>query len=72
MIGTSYLIGNGVPLILFISMCLHHQAFYKMFQYSLEQFNVSERKRNDEINDIIRFHVLTKRLVYMIDFSKTP
>lgn len=72
MIGTTYLIGNGAPLMLFISMCLHHQAFYKMLRYSLKQLNVADRKQNDEkfIIDIIRFHMSTKRFVRIIASSK--
>lgn len=60
----SYMIANGTILLLFISMCLHHRAFYKMMKHSIDKLN---QKSNDEIRcdekflrDLIQFHISSK------------
>lgn len=45
--GGCYSFLNGVVVVLFISMCLHNQAFHKMFEYHLRQFNCQDKNRND-------------------------
>lgn len=54
----TYLIVTGVFLILFISICNHHQAFYDIFKQSINECN-----RHDEkfIRGLIQFHISTKR-----------
>lgn len=58
----AYLLDNGALVLLFISMCLHHQAFYKMFQHSLLKLNRPDKNRNDKkhICNLIRFHISVK------------
>lgn len=57
-----YLIDNGALLLLFISMCLHHQAFYRMFRNSLCKLNRPDKRRNDKehLCNLIRFHISVK------------
>lgn len=57
-----YFLFSGSLLLLFISMCWHHQTFYKMFQHSTQQLNHRDKKRDDHehITELIRFHVSIK------------
>lgn len=61
-IGSLYYIWHGSILVLFISLCLHHQAFYNMFGNSLRKFDLEDRHQSDKrvLCDIIRFHVVVK------------
>lgn len=53
-----YFFMNGVVFLLFISMCLHHQAFYRMLKHSLNAFDYPNEKRNDKrmLCKLIRFY----------------
>lgn len=53
-----YLILNGIPLLLFISICLHHRAFYRVFKQKIDKI-----KQWDEIFlcDLVRFHASVKK-----------
>lgn len=57
----TYFISIAV-ILLFISMCQHHQAFLKIFQHSLRKLDRRDQNRNDEklLRKLIRFHVLVK------------
>ena len=46
---------RGSLVLLYISMCLQHQAFYKRFRYSLQ--NLANENRNDQefLSDLIQF-----------------
>lgn len=64
--GLLFLFGNGIFLVLFISMCWYHVAFSKRFQYSVQQLDHLDRfgncvKPKALLCDIIRFHVLIKK-----------
>lgn len=61
-----YFIVNGAFLLLFISICKHHEAFYKMFEHSLRKYDQNDTDRMDKksLCDLIRFHILVK------EFSK--
>lgn len=62
----SYLISNGTLFLLFISICLHHLAFYEIVQYSLDKLDRLDGNRNEEMKvfyDLIQFHILVKRSV---------
>lgn len=52
-------------LMFFVSICLHHQAFYKMFKHWIDQRNRQERNNSDEVFlcDLIRFHIMIKAYV---------
>lgn len=63
MIGESYLVLNGSILLLFISICWYHRAFYERFRDSVRQLD--DRHRNQDtktiLHELIRFHVRVKR-----------
>lgn len=58
-----YFLFNGAILLLFISMCFHHQAFYKMFKFYVHQLNERNEDRDDReyLADLIRFHISIKQ-----------
>lgn len=63
--GQVYLISNGATLLLFISLCLHHRAFYKMFQriaIKLDRPNGDHNIR-EILCEIIQFHSSAKESV---------
>lgn len=67
----SYLISNGTLFLLFISICLHHLAFYEIVQYSLDKLDQPDGNRNEQIKvfyDLIQFHILVKRSVDSVTF----
>lgn len=53
-----YGISIGTPLLLFISLCFHHQAFSKMFKHSIDE---SEKYDAKLLCDFIRFHISAKK-----------
>lgn len=53
-----YMIINGTFLLLFISICMHHQVFYKMFKHSTDGMKKCNRKF---LCDSMRFHILAKK-----------
>lgn len=57
-----YFLANGALLILFVSICVHHEAFYEQFQYVIGKLDKDDAKRNNErvLCDLIRFHNITK------------
>lgn len=59
------LLANGALLLLFVSVCWHHQAFYEMFRHSVRKLNVPNEYQNDAelLCQLIRFHILVKRWV---------
>lgn len=61
--GTSYFIINGAVLLIFVSICLHHQAFYEMFLHSINEFERLKNKQNgkQQLCKVIDFHTTTKR-----------
>lgn len=63
--GAAYYIINGTLLILFVSICLHHQAFYEMFSYSVNSLQVvhGHHIKKKILNDLVRFHIAVKEWV---------
>lgn len=59
--GESYLFGNGMIILLYIAICLHHRAFYEMFEYSLHEFDTNTNPKVF-LSDLIEFHT-AKRFV---------
>lgn len=53
---------NGSVLVLFISMCFHHQAFANIFKYSTDKLNECNQKQKAEqiICDLVRFRILVQ------------
>lgn len=58
LIGEAYGIANGSLLLLFVSLCMHHQAFYQMFQYSTSK--LESRNAQEQLCKLIRFHSSVK------------
>lgn len=58
----SYFIVSGTLLTLFISMCLHHNAFYEMFVHSVRALDHMNSVRNEKMHlcELIRFHTSIK------------
>lgn len=66
----AYSIVNGAILLLFVAMCLNHQAFYERYQYSVQRLAKSRDGNNREILcDVIRFQNAIKR--FSIEFFIT-
>lgn len=40
-VGQAFLIANGTLVIFFVSICFHHQAFYRMFNRSIDKWKQS-------------------------------
>lgn len=62
-LGVVYYTGNGAIMLLFISLCLFHRAFYNMYSHYLLQLNRTDKNRNNKefLCDLIRFQNLVKR-----------
>lgn len=63
-----FLLVNGVPLVLFISICIHHQAFYKIFKHMIDEWNARQKNQSADKDvekflayDLIHFHILVKK-----------
>lgn len=71
LVGVTYLVSNGALLVLFVSICLFHQAFSKMFEHSLRKLGESGGDHNDEelLCQLIQFHISVKKWVYLTVFS---
>lgn len=56
---------NGATLVLFISLCLHHRAFYRIFDSIAMKLEKPDKFRNvpDILNEMVRFHISVKGLV---------
>lgn len=59
----AYLAFNGTILLMFVSICWHHRAFYKIFQNSLQKFDESVEKQNPKkiLSELVSFHNSAKR-----------
>lgn len=57
-VGEMYLLTNGAFLLLFISLCLHHRAFYQMFDNFVRKMDYPDENRNDtrHVWKLIKFH----------------
>lgn len=53
----TYLIASGAVMLLFISVCLHHRAFFKIFEHTIDTLKQCDKK---SLCDLIRFHVTVK------------
>lgn len=58
-----YLFTSGVELVLFISVCLHDLAFYKMFDFIMIEFDRDDNKPKQRqiLSQLIRLHVSGKK-----------
>lgn len=62
LLSEAYLIGNGSILMLFVCICLHHKAFYRMFEHSVRKIDHIHRELDvrNQLCEIIRFYVSAK------------
>lgn len=75
-VAQTYVLANGSYILLFISICRHHQAFSKMFKHFAQSLIHSEKHPNDEriLRDLIEFHIsvnicmLMKWVIFFIQF----
>lgn len=63
--GQAYVFTNGMTLLFFIAICLHHQAFFQMFEHSVQNIE-SNHQTNRQLCALIEFHNIIKRFVYQI------
>lgn len=67
----SYMIANGTILLFYVSLCLHHRAFYEMVKHSI----VKSNQQSDDgvydnrcggifLHDLIQFHMSIKGWVF--------
>lgn len=67
LMGGAYFFVNSVVLMLFISICLHHDAFNKMFRHSLHELDQSnqdrarERDNEERLRQLIDFRYITQK-----------
>lgn len=61
--GVTYCIVSWSFSLLFISICMHHMAFYEVFRYSIQKLNVPVKNRENAefLRKIINFHRSIKR-----------
>lgn len=60
--GEAYLASTSI-ILFFISMCLHHRAFYHIFRHSVSKINHLDKKRTNKeiLCEVIRFHISVKK-----------
>lgn len=62
MVTVGYLIANGSLLLFFMSMCIYHRAFLKIFEHSVDNLDaIKGRNKEKCVLDLIRFHISTKK-----------
>lgn len=60
MVCLAYLTYVGVFLLLFISLCLIHRAFYRKFRHLMRKFDEDPEHKVEKLCDVIRFHNTAK------------
>lgn len=61
MVTVGYIIANGTLLLFFISMCIYHGAFYRLFGHFVDKLDSNNGKiKEEKLCDLIRFHISTK------------
>lgn len=57
-----YFLCNGAFLLTFIGLCLHNQAFYQIFKYTLRHHNLDNRESDANfIRHLVSFHILKSK-----------
>lgn len=61
----SYFTTSASLILLFVSICLHHSAFYKRLQYTLDESKTLKNHQNMDkiIRNVIEFHISVKEYV---------
>lgn len=55
-----YLLTNGALLLLFMSICVYHQTFSKMFKHLIVEMN-QDKMKEKYICSLTSFHISTKQ-----------
>lgn len=67
----TFFIAMAMLLLPFISICWHHQAFYKVFRHSLRQMDspdaVEGQDNEEQLVRLIRFHATIKEWVHLFE-----
>lgn len=59
--GQCYLIINGAAIVLFVSICRHHEAFYKMIKHDIQEMDSAKGDANHILlRRLITFHISVK------------
>lgn len=63
---TGFMLVNGTFLLLFIAICMHHQAFLKVFQQAIAKSNEAIGAGKSECSakilcKLVQFHLSVKR-----------
>lgn len=61
----AFMVVHGLLLVLFISICIQHRAFYQIVQELIAQWNCHPKEyhsAHEFICRVIRFHISVKRL----------
>lgn len=66
--GSFYLLYNGIFVALFVSICLHHRAFYRMYECLVQRLDEPDNSRSDQeiLREIVDLQVLTKEWVSIL------
>lgn len=58
-----YMVSNGVFLLLFISLCQHHRAFYDIIEYTTRKIGKKESYQSNAylFGDIVEIHTAAKK-----------
>lgn len=68
----NYIFFNGLFLLLFVSLCFHHRAFYQMVEHSFHVLQRSNSRRIDKLflSDQIRFHIIVREYVHVQSYTQ--
>lgn len=58
--GVTYILSTGALLLSFISLCLHHRAFFRIFQYFINRMNDPNQNHGLFFTDFFKFHNVVK------------
>lgn len=64
--GDVFFASNGWEILLFISICLYHQAFYKIFQHSVKKLDRPHKGYHKYLGNLVEFHNLVKEYAQTI------
>lgn len=57
----AFLFGNGSTFLLFISLCIHHHAFYSMYKHLISKYNHNGNNAAEIfLRDLTRFNISIK------------
>lgn len=58
-----YFFFDGLFLLLFISLCFQHQAFYEIFAYSMHKMDITNNQQQKKLllSELVEFHVTVKK-----------